>query len=75
MTMLIGVLLLAGRVCQALRRLTVSRHRCPPLAWLGGSGAATAAVERRLADQLQTRQIDEAAYRRAMNARAGGPPL
>jgi hypothetical protein len=77
-TTLIGALLLAGWSIWALRHLLIFARRCPPLAYLCGPAAATAAVERRLAHRLVTRQIDEATYRSAMKAltahRQGRPP-
>jgi hypothetical protein len=67
-TTLIGALLLLGWGTWALRRLVIFGRRCPPLCRVWGTGAATAAAERRLAHRLQTRQIDAAAYRSALRA-------
>ncbi|QUW85534.1 hypothetical protein SMIR_41455 (plasmid) [Streptomyces mirabilis] len=74
MTWLIGALLLAGWACWAAWHLAVFCRRCPPLARLAGQRAAIAAAERRLAYRLETRQIDPAAYRRAMDELAGRRP-
>ncbi|MFI1204408.1 hypothetical protein ACH4VR_34100 [Streptomyces sp. NPDC020883] len=67
-TALIGALLLAGWLWWAVRHVAVFCRRCPPLARLCGRDAARAAAERRLAHRRDTRQIDEAAYRAAMDA-------
>ncbi|ALV33156.1 hypothetical protein [Streptomyces sp. CdTB01] len=68
MSTLVGMALLAGIVCDSVRRIIAARGPCGVLlARLGGRRAAAGAAECRVVRLLLAQRIDRAAYRRAMD--------